>query len=181
MLSSLFTKFEGDAITINRVKFEYNNHALTYNGMPVAATFSNADGLHKVVFLNIPELKRTIKIIDYHHLENVYKFPKPTISIFTDQRKKPFYYDLSFYIYFSPHTFDEISESFDVLFKQLAIIPTTHVRGYYIKYKGEEIRINIFVADDDTGNIIELEYTDRNYPIFHEFEHFMKESIPDLS
>jgi hypothetical protein len=181
MLASLYTHVDGDVITINRVNFQYNNPILTYNGTPVESTIDNADGICKIIFLDIPELKRTIPIIDYHRLENVYKFPKPSVSSSGDLRKKPFYYDFGFNIYFSARSYDEIFDTFDAFFEKMAINVTTNIRGYYIKYKGEYININIFVADDDTGNIIELDYIDRNYTIFREFEQLMKDTIPELS
>jgi hypothetical protein len=181
MLASLYTHVDGDVITINSVQFQYNNHILTYNGTPIASTIDNANGICNIIFLDIPELKRTIPIIDYHRLENVYKFPKQSVSSSGDLRKKPFYYDLNFDIYFSPHKYDDIIVAFDLLFKTYDIEKVQYSNGYYIVYKGERIGLNIFFADDETGYIIELDYTDRNYKIFREFEQLMKDSIPDLS
>jgi hypothetical protein len=178
MLASFYTDFKEDEVIINRVHFQYNptNKTLMYNGVTLDTMMDDFN----VTFLNIPQLKETLKIIDYHRLDIIYKYGIKE-TLLQDPRKKPPYYDLRFNIYFSPHKYDDIIESLNLLFKTYDIEAVQHSHGYYVVYKGERIGLKIFLADDDTGYIIELDYTDRKYTIFREFEHHMKEGLPDLS
>jgi len=182
MLASFYTDFKEDEVIINRVHFQYNptNKTLMYNGVTLDTMIDTDEAMAHVKFLNIPQLKQTLKIIDYHRLDIIYKYgiKEPLLQ---DPRKKPHYYDLRFNIYFSPHKYDDIIASLNLVFKTYDIEAVQHSHGYYVVYKGERIGLKIFLADDDTGYIIELDYTDRNYTIFREFERLMKEGMPDLS
>ena len=181
MIASFYTDFKEDEVIINRVHFQYNpeNKTLMYNGVTLD-TFID-DAMSYVKFLNIPQLKETLKIIDYHRLDVVYKYGMPSETSTQDIRKKPNYYDFRFNIYFSPHKYEDIIASLNLLFKTYDIEAAQHSHGYYVVYKGERIGLKTFLADDETGYIIELDYTDRNYSIFREFEKHMKEGLPDLS
>ena len=181
MLASFYTDFNEDEVIINRVHFQYNpeNKTIMYNGVTLD-TFID-DAMSYVKFLNIPQLKETLKIIDYHRLDIVYNYGMASETSTQDIRKKPNYYEFRFNIYFSPHKYEDIIASLNFLFKTYDIEAAQHSHGYYVVYKGERIGLKTFLADDETGYIIELDYTDRNYTIFREFEQHMKEGLPDLS
>jgi hypothetical protein len=182
MLASLFTDFDAGSVTINRVKFGFDEttKALTYNGAQIDTEFTEINGLQRIDFLDIPKLKRTVTILDYYNLRNVYSFKDAEIfkndtifndaTIFNDPSKfkRPFYYDFKPDIYFTPKSYELLTRTFDDAFASILMMHSAH--SYFLKYKEHAINVNIFFADDETGYIIELEYFDHEYIIFREFK-----------
>jgi len=176
MLSSFYTDFTHNSVTINRVQFDYDptTHAVSYHGAPIETKFIQQGGLERIEFMDIPALKRTVTILDYSHLRNVYNFKDADISPPTclnnpSKFKRPYYYDLKPDIYFTAKPYDKIVQEFDDAFAPILLMRSAH--SYFLKYKDEHaINVNIFFADDETGYIIELEYLDREYGVFREFQ-----------
>ena len=176
MLSSFYTDFTDNSVTINRVKFDYDpaTHAVSYHGAPIETKHMSQGGLDRIEFLDIPALKRTVTILDYYHLRNVYSFKDADISPPTcmnnpSKFKRPYYYDLKPDIYFTAKPYEKIVEEFDDAFAPILEMRSAH--SYFLKFKEEHaINVNIFFADDETGYIIELEYLDREYGVFREFQ-----------
>ncbi len=177
MLASFFTDFDDNSVTINRVKFQYDptTKEIAYHGAPIETKFISQGGLDRIEFVDIPKLKRTLTILDYYNLRNVYSFKDAAISpptcIDTPSKfKRPFYYDFKPDIYFTPKPYDEIISIFDDAFANILVMHSGH--SYFLKYKEHSINVNIFFADDETGYIIELEFFDHEYSIFREFKKF---------
>ena len=188
MLASLFTDFDAGSVTINRVKFHFDEttKALTYNGAQIDTEFTEQNGLQRIEFLDIPKLKRTVSILDYYNLRNVYSFKDAelfkndalskdstlskdcTLSNDPSKFKRPFYYDFKPDIYFTPKSYEILTCTFDDAFASILTMHSAH--SYFLKYKEHAINVNIFFADDETGYIIELEYFDHEYIIFREFK-----------
>lgn len=179
MLASLFTDFTDDSVTINRVKFHFDEttKALTYNGVQIDTEFTEQNGLQRIEFLDIPKLKRTVTILDYYNLRNVYSFKDAALSPQTcindpSKFKRPFYYDFKPDIYFTPKSYELLTRTFDDAFASILVMHSAH--SYFLKYKEHSINVNIFFADDETGYIIELEYFDHEYIIFREFKNLFE-------
>ena len=190
MLSSFYTDFTENSVIINRVKFDYDpaTQALSYHGAPIETKFISQGGLERIEFLDIPKLKRTVTILDYYHLRNVYSFKDAAIfkndAIFKDAEispptcnnrskfKRPYHYDFKPDIYFTPKSYEKIVQEFDDAFATIMMMHSGH--SYFLKYKQHDINVNIFFADDETGYIIELEYFDHEYSIFREFKKFFE-------
>ena len=176
MLSSFYTEFTNNSVTISRVKFDYDpvTQAVSYHGAPIETKYITQGGLERIEFLDIPKLKQTLTILDYYHLRNVYSFKDADISPPTclnnpSKFKRPYYYDLKPDIYFTPKPYDKIVQEFDDAFASILLMRSAH--SYFLKYKSDHaINVNIFFADDETGYIIELEYLDREYSVFREFK-----------
>ncbi len=178
MTATFYTDFGSDRVTINWVTFDYDQESneFSYKGAPVdAKCIAAPNGLPYIEFADIPALKRTLHILDYYHLRNVYFFKDKDISPPSGDIskpgtfKRPFYYDLRADIYFSSGKYEDIISAFDDAFSTMRMKRNAHC--YVLKYKEKHnINVNIFFADDETGYIIELEYLERDYVNFREFK-----------
>lgn len=189
MTATFYTDFGSNCVTINWVKFDYDQEskAFSYKGTPVdAKCVAASNGLPYIEFADIPALKRTLHILDYYHLRNVYFFKDKDISPpcgdISNPRtfKRPFYYDLRPDIYFSSGKYDDIIRVFDETFSTMRMKRNSHY--YILKYNEKhDINVKIFFADDETGYIIELEYFDRDYENFREFKTLFKAALSTIS
>ena len=160
--TQLYTSVKGDIITINRVQFQIKDDTILYKSTPIAAKLLFNETGPLLEFSGIPP----VSTIDYLRLDRFYHFGSlPTTP---HPRKKPKYYDLAFDIYFSPMLYSELRDQLDEIFKTKENVHvTTDGGGYNIELEYLQCRVNLFLADDESGHIIEFSHTDREYDLYN--------------
>ena len=159
--TQLYTSFKEDTLTINHVQFKTNDNHILYKGTPIQAKLIINETGPFLEFSGIP----SVSMIDYLRLDHFYHFDKLLTS--PHPRKKPPYYDLAFDIYFSPMLYSELRDKLEEILKKKAHV-ITDGRGYIIELNSLQCRVNLFLADDESGHIIEFSHTDREYALYNE-------------
>jgi hypothetical protein len=163
-LTELYTIITPDTIDVNKVSFHYTTDGIFYKGTLIQAKLVSTE-TGQVLTFETPPLVSTI---DYLRLDHLYHFEK--IATIPHSRKKPAYYDLAMDIYFSELLYSELRDRFEDIFKQNNIDVITDGLGYnLIVDKYLQCRISIFLADDESGHIIEFSHVDREYELYRKF------------
>jgi hypothetical protein len=162
-LAHLYTSVANDTITINRVQFQQCGEDILYKGTPIQAKLVHETG-PVLEFTGIPP----VSTIDYLRLDHFYHFYRKT-DYTPHPRKKPQHYDLAIDIYFSPMLYSELRDKLEDIFKQKEKVHvTTDGGGYQVELDGLQCRVNLFLADDESGHIIEFSHCDREYALYNE-------------
>jgi hypothetical protein len=159
--AELFTTVTDDVITMNRVSFEKTDAGkILYKGNPVQAKLVNTASGQVLKFDKPPD----VSAIDYLRLDYFYHFGR---TPFTPHfRKMPKHYELSMDIYFSEMLYELLRDYLEHIFKKSNINLTTDGLGYLLNQDNLYCRINIFLADDESGHIIEISHTEREYTLY---------------
>jgi hypothetical protein len=180
LLKQLYTTVTDDAISINQVYFQQNEAGeILYNGSPIQARLVYIDAGPLLEFTGIPP----VSTIDYLRLDHFYHFGrKPTTP---HLHKIPKYHDLTMDIYFSPMLYSELRDELETIFKKINADFTTDSIGYNIILQDKDntlnCRINIFLADDESGYIIEFSHIEREYKLYWGFIQFcLKEMLGEM-
>ena len=169
--AELLTIVTDDIITINKVSFlKTDAGEILYKGKPIQAKLVTTE-TGQILTFETPPLVSTI---DYLRLDYFYHFGRTTTT--PHPRKKPKYYDLSMDIYFSELLYSELRDYLEHIFKKANINIITYGLGYLLHLSDLTCRINIFLADDETGHIIEVSHTDREYTLYRKILNLIEEN-----
>jgi hypothetical protein len=163
-LIQLYTSANNNTITFNQVQFQQCGEDILYKGKPIQAKLVFNKTGTALEFTGIPP----VSTIDYLRLDHFYHFYRKRDYI-PHPRKKPQYYDLAIDIYFSPMLYSELRDCLEEILKQKEkALVTTDGGGYNVELDGLQCRINLFLADDESGHIIEFSHMDREYTLYNE-------------